>query len=86
MPLTDVGKIFKPELRKRASRQVYFEIVQAIAGAGSDPELEIVSDPVHGTLVSVTLSRIEDMRDRDVERRLRSALEGFTCAHRISWR
>ena len=86
MPLTGVGKIYKPELRSRASRQVYFEMVRSIAGAGSDPELDIVPDPVHGTLAMVTLSRTGEMRDRDVEHSIRSALDGFTCAYRIAWR
>jgi fatty-acyl-CoA synthase len=86
MPLTDVGKIFKPELRKRAGWQAYFEVVRPIAPAASEPEIDIVSDPVRGTLVVLTLSPTEETRDRAAERALRSALDGFTCAYRIAWR
>ena len=46
----------------------------------------MVSDPVHGTLVVVTLSRTEEIRDREAERGIRCALDGFTCAYRIAWR
>ncbi len=86
MPLTDVGKIFKPELRSRAAKLVYGELVRSIAAAVSEPEIEIVSDPIHGTLVLVSLLRTVAIDDQDVEQRIGSALEGFTCAHRIIWR
>ena len=86
MPLTGVGKIFKPELRNRASQHVYRELARSIAGAEADPQVDIVSDPVHGTLVVVTLTHVEDKRDRAAESGIRNALDGFTCAYRIAWR
>ena len=74
------------DTQRLRTRTLYFEIVQSIAGAASGPEVEMVSDPVHGTLVVVTLSRTEEIRDREAERGIRCALDGFTCAYRIAWR
>ena len=81
MPLTAVGKIFKPELRNRAARDVYARIVRTIAGAAT---VDIESDPVHGNVVVVTLASTLD--DPEVEKEMRSALDRFICAYRIVWR
>jgi fatty-acyl-CoA synthase len=86
MPLTAVGKIFKPALRNRAACEVYAGIVRSIAGTGADPQVDIAPDPVHGTLVTVTLSRTAEGRDGDAERKIRAALDAFTAAYRIVWR
>jgi len=86
MPLTGVGKIFKPELRARAARQVFSEIVQAIVGGTREPQVDLAPHPLHGTLVTLILSRTEAGRDRDAERELRAALDGFTIACEIRWR
>jgi len=84
IPLTGVGKIFKPELRNRAARRVYSQVVAAIAGEAAQPQVDIGPDPVHGTLVSVTLTPLGHVDE--VERRVREALGRFTCAYRITWR
>jgi len=84
LPLTAVGKIFKPELRRRMVHHVYSGIVQAIAGAQA--QIEVGPDPLRGTMVSVTLVRGNDARDREIEAKIRSALDAFTLAYRIAWR
>ena len=85
MPLTGPGKIFKPELRKRAAEHVYRGIAASIAGADAEPQIDIAPDEVRGTMVTVTLSRSGD-RDGEAELKLRSALDAFTLAYRIEWR
>jgi fatty-acyl-CoA synthase len=85
MPLTAVGKIFKPELRDRAARRVFSEIVQSLAGADRDPVVGIEPDPVHGKLLSVTLSPLNE-QDAAAEKAIRSALDRFTVQYRVRWR
>lgn len=86
MPLTAVGKIFKPELRLRAAKRVFSGIVRRIATPEMAAQVEIAAHPVHGVLVTVTLSRTEDARDRDAERDIRAAFGRFTYACDITWR
>jgi fatty-acyl-CoA synthase len=86
MPLTGVGKIFKPELRARAARQVFSQMVSDIAGAETGPRVDFAAHPVHGTLLTVTLSRTGNGRERDTEAKLRAALEAYTVAYDIRWR
>ena len=84
IPLTGVGKIFKPELRKRAALRVYSELVRSLAGDVADPQVDIVADPVHGSLTAVTLTRAAV--SEEVEGNIRAALDRFTAAYRIAWR
>ncbi|MGD0026059.1 MAG: acyl-CoA synthetase [Xanthobacteraceae bacterium] len=86
MPLTGIDKIFKPELRLRAARRVFADIVDAIAGTELNPAVEVAAHPFHGTLVTITLSRTDRSRDDRVANSIDSALAPFTYAHEIAWR
>jgi fatty-acyl-CoA synthase len=86
MPLTGVDKIFKPELRLRAARRVFSDIISAIAGADMKPTVEVAAHPFHGTLVTVTLSRTDRSRDSQVATAIDSVLAPFTYVHEITWR
>ena len=86
MPLTAVGKIFKPELRDRAARRVFSDVVLATATEDMDPAISIEPDPVHGKLLTVTLSHGNAERDGAVERAIRAALERFTIVYKLCWR
>lgn len=60
MPLTAVGKIFKPALRSDAMQRVAEQLLQpALAGAGADRadwSVAVAADAVHGQLIRVTLA------------------------------
>jgi fatty-acyl-CoA synthase len=50
LPKTAVGKVFKPELRKRAIARVYGK---ALADAGIDAEIDVVEDKARGLVAQV---------------------------------
>ncbi|MEM1383423.1 MAG: acyl-CoA synthetase [Pseudomonadota bacterium] len=50
LPKTAVGKIFKPELRKRAISRIY---TQALGDAGIDAEVAVIEDKVKGLTAEV---------------------------------
>lgn len=57
MPLTGVGKIFKPELRHIAARTAFMREARAVAaGTGIDVTVTVGADKVHGTLAVLELS------------------------------
>lgn len=60
--------------------------MKATSKQNRNPKIDIASDPVRGTIVTVTLSRMGAERDREIEQKLRSALDAFTGAYRIAWR
>lgn len=57
MPLTGVGKIFKPELRHLAARRVFEREAAAVAtGSGVQIAVQVGADKVHGTLAVLTIA------------------------------
>lgn len=60
MPLTQVGKIFKPALRMEAARQVLQRELSAIARDAADVTVSVAAHPAHGTLATITLRGGDD--------------------------
>ncbi len=56
MPLTAVGKIFKPALRHDAIRRVADALLRDLPGAGERCDVSVVADPTHGQLIRVSLA------------------------------
>jgi fatty-acyl-CoA synthase len=56
LPLTAVGKIFKPRLRWEATRMALEEALAPLGEEGAEVAVEVGPDEVHGTLARVRLS------------------------------
>jgi len=69
MPVTAVGKIFKPTLRYDAARKV---LENALGEADIEATVTVGSDPVHGSAAEVTLA------DADARRRAEEILGVYT--------
>ncbi len=54
LPLTAVGKLFKPKLCWLAIERVYCEVLQSIASMVDSLSVSVGEHPVHGTLASIT--------------------------------
>ncbi len=85
MPLTEVGKIFKPTLRLDAARRVFDEKLLPLAAEGVRAAVEMGEDPTRGTLATVTLRVGDESRRLAVEDKVRGILGGFTIPHEIRW-
>ena len=77
MPLTGVGKIFKPKLRWDAAERTF----RAALG-DLDCEVRVGPDDRHGTLATVT---VKGGDRRAVEERIRQTLGQFTIHHEVVW-
>ncbi len=83
LPLTGVGKIFKPALRQDAIRRVYEEITAPLAAAaGRGVTVTVAADPVHGTLATIGLAGSEDA---DLSQAITAALAPFIVRHAVVW-
>lgn len=85
MPLTLVGKVFKPELRWDAARRVFAALLAPLADAGVAPEVHVGADPVHGTLARVVLKAAPGADRAAVERRVAELFAPFVIRHRVEW-
>ncbi|MDP6344082.1 MAG: AMP-binding protein, partial [Alphaproteobacteria bacterium] len=73
MPLTMVGKIFKPALRMDAARRVFQRELSALTAGRAEVTVEVAAHPVYGTLATIHLSGADD----EVTDQVRQAMAGY---------
>ena len=84
MPVTPVGKIFKPKLRWDATRRAYEEALAPVAGMVESLKVEVGPHPIHGTMAKILVS---GAKDRDaVEKAIYDALKDYTVRYEIVWK
>jgi fatty-acyl-CoA synthase len=85
MPLTGVGKIFKPALRLQAAQRAFAAALAPLLNEGIAASVTVRDDSTYGTLASV---RIEDGNgvDRDaIAQRCANLLGGFQLRHSVDF-
>ena len=83
MPLTAVGKIFKPALRWDAAKRVYGELMAPLAvESGREIAVEIGAHDVHGALATVTVS---GTKDAALQKKIDDLLAPFVLKHAVVW-
>lgn len=83
MPLTAVGKIFKPRLRWDAAERVYAELLTPIAET-ADVLIDVTvgAHDIHGTQVTLAIS---GPPNRDLANKIEEALAPFVQHHEVNW-
>ncbi len=56
MPVTGVGKIFKPQLRQQAAQTIFARLLEPLKAEGIDADVTVAPHREHGTLATVTLT------------------------------
>jgi fatty-acyl-CoA synthase len=85
MPLTLVGKVFKPTLRWAAAQRVFDELLAPLRHAGVTAEVEVVPDQVHGSVATVRLKGAPGTDGAAVERSVAELFAPFVTKHRVEW-
>ena len=83
MPLTAVGKIFKPTLRTDAMRRVADELLRDLPAAGEACAVAVVADATHGQVIRVTLTAADDAARRRLETGVHQRLDPLTTRHQV---
>jgi fatty-acyl-CoA synthase len=87
IPLTGVGKVFKPQLRWVAAQAVFQKLLAPLATGGAGIDVQVGADGTHGTLATVTLSGAAAGEARAaLEAGVHELLGPFTIRHQISWK
>lgn len=81
MPVTAVGKIFKPALRADAIKRVFTERLQPLYRSGVEVGLSVLLDKEHGQVAVATLAD-KHYTDEIVDK-IRSLLQGYPTAFKI---
>jgi len=82
MPLTGVGKIFKPALRQEAVMNVFSAELAALCETGVDIAVFVDNHPVHGTLATISARGGEEATVRAV---ITEKLGPYIIRHEIAW-
>ena len=82
IPVTPVGKIFKPALRWDAARRTFEEALAEIQKEGISFKVEVGPHPIHGTMAKILVS---DGDKNTVEKRIHDLLKDYTIRYEIVW-
>ena len=86
IPLTAVGKVFKPALRWDAAERAVRRMLAPVAAAGCGVDVAVGAHPEHGTLVTVTLACESVPARAAFAQQVRATLDPLPLRHAIAWR
>ena len=84
IPLTAVGKIFKPALRWDATEKVYKQELAALGELATAIEVRVGEDPVHGTSAAIRIRAAEGVAAETIEKRVSELLARYTVHYEVS--
>ncbi|MDE1973889.1 MAG: acyl-CoA synthetase, partial [Hyphomicrobiales bacterium] len=83
MPLTGVGKVFKPALRWDAATRVFTKVLAPLAEKGIACSVKVGPHGSHGSLATVTLADVPEQKRDAVADEVRAMLAPFVLRHEI---
>jgi fatty-acyl-CoA synthase len=81
IPLTAVGKVFKPSLRWDAAERAVRRMLAPVAGEGCTIDVAVGNHAEHGTLITVTLGGESAAARALVEQRVHEKLDPLPLKH-----
>ncbi len=85
MPLTLVGKIFKPALKWDIIKQVFQGELDCLGEMAENVEIEVGEDKIHGTQATVTVKVAEGASEDDVKKKVDQLLGAFTVSYNLNF-
>jgi fatty-acyl-CoA synthase len=86
MPMTGIGKIFKPELRFAQARAVFSEALGFLEEQGLKYKVAVADVKGRGNVATVTIAAQGDVDRGAVEKSVGEALGRFTYVHHdVEW-
>jgi fatty-acyl-CoA synthase len=86
MPLTGVGKVFKPQLRWDAAQRVFAGALDDLSKRGASVAVSVSAHPVHGNLATVAIAGVPAAERAAIEQQVHERLNPFVLRHEIDWR
>jgi fatty-acyl-CoA synthase len=86
MPLTGVGKVFKPALRWDAARRIVSSMLGDLQQDGARIDVRVVAHAAHGSLVTVAIGGVAEAAARErLAARVHERLAPLAMTHEVSW-
>jgi len=83
MPLTGVGKVFKPQLRWDAARRVFTGVLTPLLERGIDCKVEVGAHGSHGSIATITLARVPQDKREAIANEVHTLLAPFVIRHEV---
>lgn len=83
MPLTGVGKVFKPQLRWDAATRVFTGVLSPLLERGVDCRVEVGPHGSHGSIATVTLAHVPEEAREAVANEVHTLLAPFVIRHEV---
>jgi fatty-acyl-CoA synthase len=84
MPLTGVGKVFKPQLRWDAATRVFAAALTQVRDRGIDCEVKVGPHGSHGSIATVTLRGVANDTREAIENEVHTLLAPFVIRHEVA--
>ncbi|MBV9456945.1 MAG: AMP-binding protein, partial [Bradyrhizobium sp.] len=84
MPLTGVGKVFKPQLRWDAAQRVFTGVLTPLMERGVDCKVKVGAHGSHGSVAVVTLSGVDQAERDAVINEVHTLLAPFVIRHEVA--
>jgi fatty-acyl-CoA synthase len=85
MPLTGVGKVFKPQLRWDAATRVFSGLLTPLRDRGIDCQVKVGPHGSHGSIATVTLAQVPPELREALANEVHTALAPFVIRHEVTW-
>lgn len=83
MPLTPVGKIFKPALRWKAIQRVYQGELEAIDDLIESVDVAVTEDKIHGSMAAITIKVASEFSHDKIRAKVSDTLARYTVKYRL---
>jgi len=83
IPLTGVGKVFKPKLRWDAATRVFTGVLTPLRERGIDCKVEVGPHGSHGSVATVTLKDVPDATCEAITNEVHTLLGPFVMRHEV---
>ena len=85
VPLTGVGKVFKPALRLDAAKRMVAALLADLVFVGASLDVTVQTHEVHGNLISVGLAGVAAVQREALEARVHERLNPLVMRHEVTW-
>jgi fatty-acyl-CoA synthase len=83
MPLTGVGKVFKPRLRWDAAQRVFAGVLAPLVERGINCQVEVGAHGSHGSIATVTIAQVPEQKREAIADEVHTLLAPFVMRHQI---
>ncbi|MCP3477356.1 acyl-CoA synthetase [Bradyrhizobium sp. CCGUVB1N3] len=83
MPVTGVGKVFKPQLRWNAAQRVFAKVLTPVTEKGIDCKVKVGAHGSHGSIATVTIAGVPDGKREEVAGEVHKLLDPFVMRHEV---